>query len=179
MKTHFKSLLVLCGSVLLFQLPLMPNTSAQADSHYFPQTGKTLSGRFHDYWESHGGLEQQGYPISDTLSEKSDVDGKVYTAQYFERAVFEAHPENPAPYDVLLSLLGSLLYKERYSSGAAGQTPNNTDGSRFFPETGKRLGGLFLQYWTTHGGLTQQGYPISDEFNEVSPLDGKQYRVQY
>ena len=179
MKSRYKSLLALCGSVLLVQFPLLPSTSAQADSHYFPQTGKALSGRFLAYWQSHGGLEQQGYPISDELSERSDVDGKVYTVQYFERAVFEAHPENPAPYDVLLSLLGNVLYKEKYPSGAPGQTPNNAAGSRFFPETGKRLGGLFLDYWESRGGLAQQGYPISDEFNEVSLLDGKTYTVQY
>ena len=34
--------------------------------------------------------------------------------QYFERAVFELHPENAAPYDVLLSLLGSIRYNQRY-----------------------------------------------------------------
>ncbi|HET9493355.1 MAG TPA: hypothetical protein VFR15_03915 [Chloroflexia bacterium] len=174
-----KRLPVLLGLAVLVQLSPLPNTSAQADARYFPQTGKTLSGRFLAYWNTHGGLAQQGYPVSDTLAEKSDVDGKVYTVQYFERAVFEAHPENPAPYDVLLSLLGTLHYQERYPSGAPGQAPNNAPGSWFFPETGKRLGGPFLDYWTRHGGLAQQGYPISDEFNEVSSLDGKQYRVQY
>lgn len=181
MKTRTRSLVVLCWLALLVQLPRLPESSAQANDQYFPQTGKTLSGRFLDYWKSHGGLEQQGYPISDILAEKSDVDGKVYTVQYFERAVFEAHPENPAPYDVLLSLLGSLLYKGKYpsASGGPGQTPNTTTGSQFFPVTGKHVGGLFLEYWNKHGGLAQQGYPISDEFNEISPLDGKQYRVQY
>ena len=179
MKIRFRRVLVLCASILLLQLPPLSNVSAQSDARYFPQTGKTVSGRFLGYWESNGGVEQQGYPISDRLAEKSDVDGKVYTVQYFERAVFEAHPENPAPYDVLLSLLGSLLYKEKYRSGAGGQTPNNTAGSLFFPEANKRLGGTFLDYWKKHGGVAQQGYPISDEFNEVSSLDGKQYRVQY
>src|SRR3954447_23890219 len=132
MKLRSIRLLVLCGSVLLVQLLLLPGSSAQADTQYFPQTGKTLSGRFLEYWKSHGGLEQQGYPVSDVLTEKSDIDGKVYTVQYFERAVFEAHPENPAPNDVLLSLLGSLLYKESYRLGAGGQTPNNTTGSQLF-----------------------------------------------
>src|SRR5436190_4335110 len=32
-------------------------------------------------------------------------------------------------------------------------------GSRTFPETGKTVTGLFLNYWDTHGGLAQQGFP--------------------
>jgi hypothetical protein len=87
---------------MLAQVSLLPGASAQANIYNFPQTGKSLSGRFLDYWQSHGGLEQQGYPISDVLAEKSGIDGKVYTVQYFERTVFEHHPENAAPNDVLL-----------------------------------------------------------------------------
>src|SRR4051812_42452323 len=79
--------------------------SAQTNRIYFPATGKSVQGKFLQYWNEHGGLAQQGYPISDEMQEKNDTDGKTYTVQYFERAVFEMHPENPAPYDVLLSLL--------------------------------------------------------------------------
>ena len=74
-----------------------------------------MGGKFLDYWEQHGGLAQQGYPISDEFQEKSDLDGKTYTVQYFERAVFELHPENQAPYDVLLSQLGTSEYKAKTS----------------------------------------------------------------
>src|SRR6478735_276772 len=35
-------------------------------------------------------------------------------------------------------------------------------GSQTFPETGKAVSGLFLDYWNAHGGLAQQGLPISD-----------------
>jgi phospholipase C len=145
----------------------------------FPQTGQTVQGRFLQYWQNHGGLAQQGYPITPERHEKSDVDGNTYTMQYFERAVFELHPENQPPYDVLLSLLGDIRYKQKYPDGAPGQTPNTSAGSVLFSQTGKRLGGIFLQYWQTHGGLMQQGYPISDEFTEVSDLNGKPYTVQY
>jgi plastocyanin len=145
----------------------------------FAETGKTLRGKFLQYWEAHGGLPQQGFPISEEMAEKSDTDGKVYTVQYFERAVFEMHPENQPPNDVLLSLLGNFLYKQKYPAGAPGQQPNTSPGSALFKETGKRVGGRFLQYWQESGGLAQQGFPISDEFMEKSPLDGKTYRVQY
>jgi hypothetical protein len=59
---------------------------------------------------------QQGYPISDELTEVSDLDGKPYLVQYFERAVFEYHPENQSPYNVLLSQLGTFRYKQMYSA---------------------------------------------------------------
>jgi dipeptidyl aminopeptidase/acylaminoacyl peptidase len=117
------------------------------------------------------------------MAEKSETDGKVYTVQYFERAVFELHLRssslNQAPYNVLLSLLGSFRYKQKYPDGAPGQVPNNQANSRLFAETGKRVGGVFLDYWLRNGGLAQQGYPISDEFTEVSDLNGKPYKVQY
>jgi hypothetical protein len=38
------------------------------------------------------------------------ADGRMYLTQWFERARFEYHPENAAPYDVLLGRLGSALY---------------------------------------------------------------------
>src|SRR5438093_4027559 len=120
---------------------------AQQGSRLFPETGKTVKGRFLDYWNKNGALPQQGYPISEEIQERSDTDGKTYTVQYFERAVFEYHPEYQAPYDVLLSLLGNFRYKAKYPGGAPDQRPNTATGSRFSPETGKRLGGKFLDYW--------------------------------
>lgn len=170
-----------CLITIIFAVLLTPtrHVRAQAASQVFPETGKTVSGAFLDYWNAHGALAQQGYPISDELSEKSDADGKIYTVQYFERAVFEMHPENPVPYNVLLSLLGTFLYTQKYPHGAPGQYPNTSPGSQLFSQTGKRLGGIFLDYWQAHGGLAQQGYPISDEFTEVSDLDHKPYVVQY
>ncbi|HYP20004.1 MAG TPA: lamin tail domain-containing protein [Chloroflexia bacterium] len=151
----------------------------QTDPRTFPETGFTVRGLFLKYWVEHGGLPQQGYPISSEFVEVSDLDGKAYRVQYFERAVFEYHPENPAPHNVLLSQLGTFRYKAKYGdAGAPGQQPNMQNG-QLFPETGFYAGGVFLEYWKTHGGLPQQGYPISNEFTEVSDLDGKPYVVQY
>jgi hypothetical protein len=151
-----------------------------AGSVAFPATGKTVTGLFLQYWNSHGDLAQQGYPISNVMGEVSTLNHKVYTVQYFERAVFEYHPENKPPYDVLLSQLGTYQYKKKYpnTGGAPGQVPDHNNG-QFFPETGHWLGGGFKQYWLDHGGLAQQGYPISDQFQERNDLDGKTYIVQY
>jgi branched-chain amino acid transport system substrate-binding protein len=112
------------------------------------------------------------------MQETSDTDGKTYTVQYFERAIFEMHPENQAPNDVLLSLLGVFSLKHNYPNGAPAGTAS-TDNAIKYNETGMTLGGKFRAYWESHGGLAQQGYPITEEFQERSPLDGKTYTVQY
>lgn len=40
------------------------------------------------------------------------------------------------------------------------------------PQTGHTLRNSFLVYWEARGGLAQFGYPLSEEFSEVNPLDG-------
>lgn len=52
-------------------------------------------------------------------------------------------------------------------------------GARLFPETGKSVSGEFLIFWEQHGGLATFGYPITEEFDEISPTDGQTRRVQY
>ncbi|MCZ7598351.1 MAG: N-acetylmuramoyl-L-alanine amidase [Gammaproteobacteria bacterium] len=81
---------------------------------FFPETGKTLGGGFRWYWENRGGLEIFGYPISDEMSE----DGR--TVQYFERAVFEYHPEQEPRWTVMLRRIGVESYARRYESDSEG-----------------------------------------------------------
>jgi spore germination protein len=57
--------------------------------------------------------------------------------------------------------------------------PGASTGKLYFPETGHSLGGAFLKYWRTNGGLPIYGYPLTEEFIETSPTNGKQYTVQY
>ena len=49
----------------------------------------------------------------------------------------------------------------------------------YYPQTGHTLRGRFQVYWTGHGGLPQFGYPLTEEFAEVSPTDGRTYTVEY
>jgi hypothetical protein len=155
-------------------------TERQSNCRTFQETGKTVCGKFLDYWTTHGDVAQQGYPISQEFKEISETDGKQYTVQYFERAVFELHPENKAPYDVLLSLLGTMFYTQKYPKGAPELPPDmRPEPGMVFPETGKEIRGVFLEYWKSHGGLMQQGYPLTNLVSEKSDLDGKTYTVQY
>ena len=181
MKYHGLRWLKLIAIVML-ALPAFAaqHASAQATCRTFTETGHQVCGTFLQYWTDNGALAQQGYPITEPVSETSDTDGKIYTVQYFERAVFEEHPELAGtPNEVLLQLLGVFFYQSRYPGGATGQIPSVEANAQLFPETGHKVGGTFLTYWTSHGALRQQGYPISDEFIEVNQLDGKPYKVQY
>ena len=158
-------LLVAVIALLLTTLPMAGGTAKAEEPQFFPETGHTVHGLFLTYWDTHGGLAQQGYPISDEFQEVSDTDGKTYTMQYFQRAVFEHHPEFAGtPSEVLLSLLGVFYYNDKYAGNAPNQQAS-TINPRQFTETGKTLGGAFRTYWEAHGGLAQQGYPISDEFS--------------
>jgi hypothetical protein len=93
-------------------------TPSLAEVRHFPATGHSVQGAFLRYWLGHGGLAQQGYPLTEPFSETNKLNGATYRVQYFERAVFEWHPENQAPYDVLLSQLGKFELEARYPAGS-------------------------------------------------------------
>jgi hypothetical protein len=90
---------------------------------FFPETGHSLCEPFLSYWRSkglefdgRGGLSQGenlalfGLPLSEPQPEQLS-DGNTYLVQWFERARFEYHPQNPDPYKVLLGLLGVEIKK--------------------------------------------------------------------
>lgn len=125
MKNLFRSVALMGAGILIgiagmaswSALGALAQTPAKGGCQAFSQTQRTVCGLFLDYWNTHGGLAQQGYPLSDEFQEKSDLDGKTYTVQYFERAVFEYHAENQPPYNVLLSQLGTFRAHQKYPNG--------------------------------------------------------------
>jgi spore germination protein len=99
----------------------IPASAVSGDCWFFPETGHAVCGRFLAYWRSYGlefgdpgisfreSLALFGYPISELFTDP--ITG--LTIQYFERARFEYHPENPEPYQVLLGLLGRDLVRAK------------------------------------------------------------------
>jgi uncharacterized protein YkwD len=171
---------------VIFSSQPLPAKAADANCQDFPETGFSICGRFLSYWKANGGLEQQGLPISPVFDEKNAPtpvgDGQVHKVQYFERARFEYHPENQPPYDVLLGLLGKTEYMGKYQYIKLIEQAQ-VGNCQLFPETGKNVCGQFLDYWTTHGGLAQQGLPLTGVFEEMNPPaplgDGQWHLVQY
>lgn len=94
--------------------PLPASTPSDDNCLFFAMTGHRLCLGFKSYWQAHGlelgdpgvtfreSLALFGYPISEEFTDPMTG----FTTQYFERARFEYHPNNPEPYKVLLGLLG-------------------------------------------------------------------------
>lgn len=153
--------------------------AAPADARYFAETGHYVIGRFREYWESHGGLLTIGLPLT-TVFPFASTDGKTYQVQYFERAVLEYHPENAAPYDVLLTQIGRELASARGGEVAFQPVARSNDPEQtYFAETSHHVGPVFLDYWRRNGGLQNFGYPLSELISERNDADGKTYLVLY
>ncbi len=88
--------------------PADPPADPNPMQTWFPQTGHNVPTDFYAYWTATGGLAQFGLPISEAFQQQLE-DGKSYRVQYFERARFEAHPENAAPYELLLGQFGRMI----------------------------------------------------------------------
>lgn len=119
---------------------------AQADDHYFSETGHNVPAIFYQYWLSHGGLEQQGFPITDAKMETNSVDGKEYLTQYFERARFEHHLEfKDTKSEVLLGLLGVEVLKCRstVAGGTSQKDAPDTSDFKFIP----RPADTYIRSW--------------------------------
>ncbi len=88
---------------------------AEASARFFPETGQSIAGGFRAFWERFGGLPIFGYPLTGEISETCE-DAATRTVQYFERAVFEWHPDKPELADrfhVLLRRLGAIAWERR------------------------------------------------------------------
>jgi hypothetical protein len=101
---------------------LLPaGTQSDANCRFFAETRHRVCFGFLDYWQSHGldfgdpgvsyreSLALFGYPLSEPFTDPATG----YTVQYFERARFEWHPENTAPYNLLLGRLGADRLADR------------------------------------------------------------------
>jgi hypothetical protein len=151
-----------------------PPASPRGAFMYMPATGHNIGRGIKRFYETHGGLAIFGLPLTELIEQNGTQ------VQYFERARFELHPELPAPYDISLTLLGSLLSRGRSEAAFAPQPAGVGPSARtFFPATGHTLGGAFGAFWLDNGQLAVFGYPISEEFYEVNAIDGQAYLVQY
>ncbi len=102
-----------------------PDAGPQPGCLWFPETGHNVCDQepgngFRTYWQNNGlripGLSRYaqslalfGYPLTAPQMERN-ANGDLVLTQWFERARFEWHPQNPARSRVLLGLLGRELY---------------------------------------------------------------------
>ncbi len=157
-RVRFISGMVVLG-LLLATIPFGVQAQTQ-DVRYFPETGHNVHGEFLEFFDQHGGLKIFGYP----LTEEFTLDSR--TVQYFQRARFELHPENEAPYRVQLGLLGQELGKQTPSVARS----DNSFFQRYFPETGHNVAFAFLNFFDANGGFDNFGYPITEFVAENSRI---------
>ena len=137
----------------LLAQPSHGETQAQeGNSRYFSETGHNVSGDFLRFYQGNPNAEQIfGYPITTAFT---DVRSNRLI-QYFTRARFEFHPENPAGQRVRLTPLGESLYENGRKLDIF--TPI---GCRSFPN-GLAICYDFLEFYEKNGGEEVFGYPIS------------------
>src|SRR4051794_13698398 len=85
---------LLVAGLIVATLALGPASrpASAAACQFYADTGHQVCDPFLTYWHDHGGLAQQGLPLTDEFTEVNPSDGKPYAVQYFERARFEKHP---------------------------------------------------------------------------------------
>ncbi|HEY0738040.1 MAG TPA: hypothetical protein VGD69_24200, partial [Herpetosiphonaceae bacterium] len=101
-----------------------PKASPQTP-HYYAATGHAIAPQFWEYWRTHGlelgdrGISERealalfGYPLTEPQTETNSSGDRVLT-QWFERARFEYHPNNPAGSRVLLGRLSADILAQRF-----------------------------------------------------------------
>jgi hypothetical protein len=140
------------------------SSAAETESHYFIEIGHTVHGDFWLFFNTYGGVESLGYP----LTEEIEMDG--WTVQYFEKGRLERHSENEPAYRITVGWLGDLLQRRRPPLPTELIPRADDPNRRYFPETGHTLSGDFLHYFETHGGSVRFGLPISEPFLEQGRL---------
>lgn len=134
---------------LMLVLLLRP-VEAAPEGRLFPETGWRVAGRLLEFWESSGGLPVFGLPLGPS-SDTTTPEG-VFRVQLFERERLELHPEQDAPYDVLLGRLGDELLRKQGRDWRAGGAGQPLPGAcEEFAQTGRSVCGAFRDYWRTHG----------------------------
>lgn len=146
---------------------------SEPDSLTFDETGYKVDGEFLEEFQSAANpLLVYGYPITNAFVAPDRSQTAGMRIQYFQRARFELHPENPLEDKVVVSPLGVYLFGlEQLNSETI--TSASNPACRFFAETGHQTCYAFLNFFDANGGVEQFGYPIS----EIITLNGQ--LVQY
>lgn len=147
---------------------------ASAPFRYFNETGHNIGSRIKTFYEQNGDVAIFGLPLTEVIRE-GDLD-----VQYFERAKIELRPELAPEWYVSLAALGrteaAAIQNPAFAPVPQGVADENTT---YFSQTGHNLRFGFRAFWQRNGGVRAFGYPLSEEFQEISPDDGKEYTVQY
>lgn len=141
--------------------PLKPST--------YLETGFTLSGYLLDFWNRADGIKTLGYPVSDPYVTIDPTTGQQIVMQYTERGRLEQPILADGSYGPpQLGRIGAeyLTKQDPLPAAVLPVSDPNDPNITYFAETRHTLQGVFADYFTASGGLTQNGYPLSEPFIE-------------
>jgi hypothetical protein len=150
-------LVVIVAAALVSSTPVVYSQAPTGTCEYFAKTGHYVCDEFLSFFNTWGGLDILGHPITEAY-----VDTRLGRwVQYFQNFRMELHRENPIPYQVQLGLLiDEMGYS--YPCPNADQIPaSNNNIHHYFPETGYVVSYAFLDFFRQKGGLDIFGYPRS------------------
>lgn len=116
-----------------------------------------LDDTFTSFWQSNGGLAVFGYALAGAAPERNADAPQEFITQWTERTRFEQHPEQAAPYNILLGRMGAeRLTQLGRDPAAEGRESGPQAGCLWFETTGHNVcdqagGQGFKSYWQSHG----------------------------
>ena len=135
-----------------------PATAQEETFRYFPETDHTVKGEFLKKYDSSSNPALIfGYPITEVFQPA----GSNLQVQYFQKARFELHPDNPPDQRIVIYPLGKYWF-EKDKPGEGEKLPENYPACRFFPKTKHQVCYAFLDFFDENGGQAQFGNPLSD-----------------
>ena len=187
-----------CVICVLFVVSSVWIPTVHATTRCFAETGYCIDGKMRTYWESHGGLAVFGLPLGELT--QTTVAGVAISTQLFERNRIELHPNNNAPYDVELGLLGNDYLRRTTGASiapagaitevdSAGVAKSARRDCQWFNTTQQYVCGEFYSYWRKYGIGTHLNRPFSIAENTAlfglpitgvytTTLNGNAYQVQ-
>jgi len=148
--------------LLVAALLAFPGAAAQAqgeEGRYYPETGHTLGASFIELYDTLGGTEILGYPITEPFVDP--LSG--WLIQYTESARMELVPSRlQAEARPRLSSLGEALGGWEPPLEAPTGVFGAGAGCRFYSESHHNVCHAFLEFYESRGGPAIFGYPISE-----------------
>lgn len=135
--------------------------AADADQLYFEQTGQVLGGVFLEAWDSVGGIDRTGKPVSPAVQQ-----GDKWI-QWFEFARLEV-PDDARNIEKVSFAPAGALYAEKIGykrwHPAFQPVAGAGEGARYFDDTRHSLANAILNAWSKNDYESKLGKPISEEF---------------
>jgi hypothetical protein len=129
---------------------------------YFGDTGHNLKAPFLRAWQTAGGRDGFGAPISEERFQEG-----VGVTQTFQAVSLVFDPGMDAPWDIQATHLPDDVRRSIAPGSARNRVSGASGNGRFFSETGHSLSGKFLDFWNSHGDLPLIGMPTSEPFRDA------------